>query len=670
MSVDIQDYQLEVAELRFGKRVGTSVYFHEGCSNDLPPGLRTLAFSARASAESDKFKFNVYKFDTRAPIISLLNYPAFFDDAFPTLSNSANWNPDSGELNKREYSKLGSQPVLHRKELLLPTNHQRLDEFATLTEVAEQLGLFDDPSRIGRYEYWSTLLNDKGISIVGHSLRRSDGSPMEIHGSAQNVLRYRTALKRNRLSVPIQLLYTHKILDTETTLFDYGCGRGDDIRLLSELGVAANGWDPYFSPDNPKRHADIVNLGYVVNVIENPAEREQVIAHAYGYANGALVVSALVGTPNYSESARKFQDGFITSAGTFQRYFQQEELADLIERSVGIKPHSVARGVMFVFKSEALEQEFLARRFSRRQRSYVRVSITNLDQLNEDAQSQANKYWERSIELGRPARRDEVDDCGELFRFIPSPKKVHELVGKERKGHRFEESRRKREEELLVQFALSQFGRRMYFKYFPDELKRDIEFHFGAYRYLTKRSKELLFSVADIDALLAACVDASDEGVGYLLDDHSLQLHLSLAEKLGPILRVYIGCAGILYGEWAQVDLVKVHIQSGKVSFMGYDDFEGRPVPELIERIKVKMWEREVDYFDYVDQFVPTPLFMKSLYIDESFDYYEEQAAFDQELMRTRLFDFMRDNVSKAQFHAALEQARYRINGYELAQVA
>jgi hypothetical protein len=82
------------------------------------------------------------------------------------------------------------------------------------------------------------------------------------------------------------------------------------------------------------------------------------------------------------------------------------------------------------------------------------------------------------------------------------------------------------------------------------------------------------------------------------------------------------------------------------------------------------MWEREVDFFDYIGEYVPTPLFMKSLFIDESFDYFDEQAAFDQSLMRAQLFDFMRDNVSKAQFYGALEQAGYRIAGYELAKVA
>lgn len=670
MSFDIDEYQFEIAEIRFGKRVGTSLYFHEECTPRLPPGVQRLAEQAQSAANLSKFSFNVYKLDIRTPIVSLLHYPDFFDEGFPTLSESASWEVGSASLNIRAYSNFENRPILHRKELLLPPGHERIDQFAGLTEVAEQLGLFDDRSRIGRYGYWTSLLSKKDVTVVGHTLKGQDGNPIELRETDQSIQRYRTALKRNRLSVPVQLMLSNGLLDEESEIFDYGCGRGDDVTQLKALGIKASGWDPHFCPDEPKNDADVVNLGYVVNVIEDLSERASVIADAFDLARGILVVSALVGSPNYSKSAQRFKDGYITSSGTFQKYFQPQELADLIERSTGAEPIALARGTLAVFKREDLEQEFLALRLSRRRQARVRVHITELAQLNEDAQSQADRYWEKCIELARPATRAEAQDCDELFKYVPSARKVHELVRKERKGQRFEEARQQRSDELLIEFALANFGKPMFFKYFPDTLKKDVEYHFGRYSNLQNRSKELLYAIADIESLLGACVDASDGGVGYLLDDHSLQLHIDLVPKLAPILQVYVGCAGVLYGDWAQVDLVKIHIHSGKVSFMGYDDFEGRPVPDLIERVKVKMWEREVDFFDYVGEFTPPPLFLKSLYIDESFDIYDEQSAFDRELMRTQLFDFMRDRVTRSQFYGALDQSGYRIKGYELAKTA
>ena len=68
------------------------------------------------------------------------------------------------------------------------------------------------------------------------------------------------------------------------TVFDYGCGRGDDLRHLRQLGYEADGWDPAHRPNTERRPADIVNLGYVVNVIENQSERATALRSAWELA--------------------------------------------------------------------------------------------------------------------------------------------------------------------------------------------------------------------------------------------------------------------------------------------------------------------------------------------------------------------------------------------------
>ena len=70
-------------------------------------------------------------------------------------------------------------------------------------------------------------------------------------------------------------------------------------------------------------------------------------------------------------------------------------------------------------------------------------------------------------------------------------------------------------------------------------------------------------------------------------------------------MRIYVGCALQLFGEAGAVDLIKVHLQSGKVTFLVYDDFEGAKVPRLVERIKVDLERLRVDFFDYVGAFDP-----------------------------------------------------------------
>ncbi len=77
----------------------------------------------------------------------------------------------------------------------------------------------------------------------------------------------------------------------------------------------------------------------------------------------------------------------------------------------------------------------------------------------------------------------------------------------------------------------------------------------------------------------------------------SLTLHTSLVEKLPALLLVYVGCAAVLVGDYRHADLVKIHIGSGKLSLMRYDDFAGKALPCMVERVKIKLREQDIDYF-------------------------------------------------------------------------
>ena len=70
--------------------------------------------------------------------------------------------------------------------------------------------------------------------------------------SSITVHRHKTAMGRSGLSRPVQLAIASGILHPETTLTDYGCGRGDDIRTLSSLGYDCVGWDPVHRPEGGK----------------------------------------------------------------------------------------------------------------------------------------------------------------------------------------------------------------------------------------------------------------------------------------------------------------------------------------------------------------------------------------------------------------------------------
>ena len=100
-------------------------------------------------------------------------------------------------------------------------------------------------------------------------------------GVMQTVARHKTAMSRSMLSRPMQHAYDDGLIEDGVSVFDYGCGRGDDIRLLRNLGHDATGWDPAHAPTNDKSPAQLVNLGYVINVIEKPTERVETLRAAW-----------------------------------------------------------------------------------------------------------------------------------------------------------------------------------------------------------------------------------------------------------------------------------------------------------------------------------------------------------------------------------------------------
>ncbi|WP_295432217.1 hypothetical protein [uncultured Thiodictyon sp.] len=180
----------------------------------------------------------------------------------------------------RTYADSLNPPILHRKELMLPADHPRRTEYEALTCAAQAVGLFDEPRRIGYRRQWLALVREQGYRIEGHALvplgndetnLTSVDDPTPVHAAWQ-ASRQLTALVRYGFSAPVQSLARYGLLDGRYRFFDYGCGRGDDVRGLTENGLTAAGWDPYHAPDNPIRAADIVNLGFVIEQLFQIAE--------------------------------------------------------------------------------------------------------------------------------------------------------------------------------------------------------------------------------------------------------------------------------------------------------------------------------------------------------------------------------------------------------------
>jgi hypothetical protein len=153
------------------KAVGRHHYVHFDGFDLLPADVTARLVAAESLAQITRGnRYNVARFDVSHDRVALLNYPSFFEDAFPALHES--WHVDviPGRVRYRNYRDSLTPPILHRKELMLPEDHPRRSEFQALTKAAEAIGLFEDSTRIGFREQWLRLVREKGYQIVGHDL--------------------------------------------------------------------------------------------------------------------------------------------------------------------------------------------------------------------------------------------------------------------------------------------------------------------------------------------------------------------------------------------------------------------------------------------------------------------------------------------------------------------
>ena len=623
--MDYPEYRELTKQIPIGKNLPDSIYVHESCFGQLPEVLAVLALETIDQYKIRNNSWNIIKFFTRDFKIAYLNYPGFEEDSYPQLKQSQLVDLQKQSLRKSDYSKSDNPPILHRKETFVSEEYPLKKQFEEITAEGEAIGLYTNSNRIGFKRNWERLIKTKGyyINDDGHLQPLTEAPVSEANNKNLNgeVERHKTAIDRNQLSQPMQALARHNYFNGEYSVLDYGCGKGDDVRELEAHGIDVSGWDPIHRPTEKLENKDLVNLGFVLNVIEDRAERTKTLAKAWGYANKVLVVAVMVAGESIINQFKPFKDGVITSRNTFQKYYSQAEIRYFIESSLDETAIAVGQGVFIIFKDKVEEQSFLSERqhikrdwAQKTQRQLALKPKTIKKDIIDKNIELFKDYWETTLELGRIPANTEFEFSDQIRRICGSHIKAHQALLKHFGNEVYKEAVSKRKEDLLVYFALGQFEKRKPQSKMPEGLKRDIKAFFNSYQEALGESIVLLYSVGNPETIEAACLEAYNLlGAGYLEVGHSFTFHEKYLGELPPVLRIYIGCATQLYGDIEKFNLIKAHITSGKVSLMRYDDWSMEE-PLLVERIKIKLRELDIDFFDYSGKFEPPPLLNKTMY--------------------------------------------------------
>jgi DNA phosphorothioation-associated putative methyltransferase len=651
-----------------GKNVGGSVYVHRTAVGHLREKEAGYLKSAIGILGREINNWNVARVSNEN--VAFLQYDKFDKEPFPQLAASTSVDLVREQVRETDYAKHINRPILHRKELLVASDYPGRANFEKLTRKLEELGLFYDVHRIGFRNQWSKRLDEHGVVISGHSVKVR--KPV----SSEGVERHRTAMVRYQFSQPVTLLLRHGLLAKGKSFFDYGCGKGDDLSGLRHGEFDARGWDPFYAPDEPQIKSDIVNLGFVLNVIEAQEERAKALKTAWSLAREAMVIAVMTPSSDAIENAKPYGDGFLTSRGTFQKYYMQEHLREYVRQTIGEDPIAIAPGIFFVFRDKIAEQSFLLERYDRHRHRSVKIRPTRTRPVQSTKpikadllRPQLEQLWQEILDRGRYVSADELPaeliDALRIERVSLKRAEQYcrdELVDPET----LEQAGADRREDLLVYFALEMFSGRQPYRQLPKGLQLDIKAFFGSHANAQIEARNLLFSTGDTDAIREACEAFADEDLGYIVGGEQMLLHASTLDLLPPVLRCYIGCAGVLYGDTSTADLIKIHIGTGKLTLQNFDDFS-KALPVLKRRVKVDMRDQRVRVFNY-GQESRQYLFMKSLFIPDSIDDFAAQAAFDRALQKLDVFDFSNYGPRADYFDKKLRDLGWTIEGFEIRE--
>ncbi|MEH2312948.1 MAG: bifunctional class I SAM-dependent methyltransferase/HIT family protein [Nostoc sp.] len=81
----------------------------------------------------------------------------------------------------------------------------------------------------------------------------------------KNQFSHLTAIERSYLSFPAQFLLNQNLLQGK--ILDFGCGFGNDVKILRQKGCDITGYDPYYFPEYPHNKFDTIICFYVLNVL-------------------------------------------------------------------------------------------------------------------------------------------------------------------------------------------------------------------------------------------------------------------------------------------------------------------------------------------------------------------------------------------------------------------
>ncbi|MFN9818204.1 MAG: DNA phosphorothioation-associated putative methyltransferase [Pseudanabaena sp.] len=656
---------------KVGKKLPTALYVHISAIASLAPQLQECDRKARLLLPKS-IQFTIIKINYEQPKISYLFYPDFDTDPHPALHQSIQVDLQIQSTQQRDYHQSPNPPILHRKETFVNQDYPLYQIFAQLTKQEEAIGLFHETCTVGTRKGWEQRLQDYNVELKDHQAillpsptGRGAGRCTELVEVGEGNIkidRHKAAIHRPDLSKPVRLALEAGLFTESSTFFDYGCGHGEDLKRISDRGFASNGWDPYYRPTGDRTSAEIVNLGYIINVIESQIERREALIKAWELTQKVLIVSAQVLIGDVGKGQIAYSDGVVSSRNTFQKYYEQEELKLYIDQVLGVDSVPVALGIYFVFRDEMQAQTFRASRF-RSRATTPRIRLVS--KRFEDYRELLTPLMAFFTERGRLPVGEELSSFEPLLTEFGTVRRAFNLIVSATNQNEWDAIADKRRQDILVFLALSNFDnpyKRLKLSQLSTQYQTDIKSLFGSYQGASTTADLMLFNLGR-EGFIATCCRNSRIG---RLDDQALYVHISALEHLDTMLRLYEGCASRTIGRMDGATLIKFHLHKPKISYLFYPDFDRDPHPKMQASMQIDLRDLQVRYRDYHNSDNPPVLHCKNTYVLSDYPQYEKFAKLTKQEESWGLLENMKDISHWQGWQQKLKEHCAEIQGHRL----
>jgi DNA phosphorothioation-associated putative methyltransferase len=467
--------------------------------------------------------------------------------------------------------------------------------------------------------------------------------------------RRRTAIGRSSLSMPARQALLDGVLRSEWTALDYGSGRGGDVARLVHLGIRTVGWEPHHGGDRPKAPRDVVTLIYVINVIEDPAERQSVLRDAWSLAERCLVVSTRLAWERKEVNGASLSDGTLTKRNTFQRLYSPAELRQVVEEATGVRILSPVPGVVYAFRLDSDRLAYLARKASPDQAWHEGT----------DAKSAVAAVVDFFEARGRMPMVEETPDALlPLLRHLTG-QQLAKLAQQAASPARIEDGRKRSLLNTLLLLGIEVFNGRSQLQALPLSIQADIRAFFDSYKEACRRADRLLLKLRD-DRYVRNVMSNS---IGKMTPT-AIYIHRRAVGYMPVLLKLYEHCGSVAVGRPAGWDIVKLAHQGRSVSWLGYPDFDRDPHPRLAWSYSVDMHTLEGSYRSYADRANRPLLHRKHEFLHPSDPEVPKYRRLTDQEVRASLYAQPHLIGNEQGWQAALDAAGVCLKGHRLVKAS